>query len=155
MVLHPFYSILRAVTYPLFGLDAKFWGVVAMGASVVIIAFLPWLDRSPVKSIRYKGPDLQDRPGDLLFVFFILGYLGVLPRPGPHAGLADLLGDLLRLLPADAVVQQTRQVQTRTGKGELQMKTRVINFIKRFAAVALFAPAVAIPPAPRASTRRR
>jgi ubiquinol-cytochrome c reductase cytochrome b subunit len=39
-----------------FGLDAKFWGVVAMGASVVIFAFLPWLDRSPVKSIRYRGP---------------------------------------------------------------------------------------------------
>jgi quinol-cytochrome oxidoreductase complex cytochrome b subunit len=36
--------------------DAKFWGVVAMGASVVIFAFLPWLDRSPVKSIRYRGP---------------------------------------------------------------------------------------------------
>jgi ubiquinol-cytochrome c reductase cytochrome b subunit len=52
----PYYSILRAVTYPLFGIDAKFWGVVAMGASTLIIALLPWLDRSPVKSIRYRGP---------------------------------------------------------------------------------------------------
>ncbi|NMG33767.1 cytochrome b [Azoarcus sp. TTM-91] len=79
----PFYSILRAVTYPLFGLDAKFWGVVAMGASVVIIAFLPWLDRSPVKSIRYKGPVFKGAIAIFLVCFFILGYLGVLP---PTAG---------------------------------------------------------------------
>ena len=79
----PFYSILRAVTYPLFGLDAKFWGVVAMGASVVIIAFLPWLDRSPVKSIRYKGPIFKIALAIFLVAFFILGYLGVLaPTPG-------------------------------------------------------------------------
>ena len=79
----PFYSILRAVTYPLFGLDAKFWGVVAMGASVVIIAFLPWLDRSPVKSIRYKGPIFKIALAIFLVCFFILGYLGVLaPTPG-------------------------------------------------------------------------
>ena len=79
----PFYSILRAVTYPLFGLDAKFWGVVAMGASVVIIAFLPWLDRSPVKSIRYKGPVFKTVLAIFLVCFFILGYLGVLaPTPG-------------------------------------------------------------------------
>jgi len=75
----PFYSILRAVTYPLFGLDAKFWGVVAMGASVVIIAFLPWLDRSPVKSIRYKGSLFKIVLAIFLVAFFILGYLGVLP----------------------------------------------------------------------------
>ena len=73
----PFYSILRAVTYPLFGLDAKFWGVIAMGASVVIIAFLPWLDRSPVKSIRYKGPLTKILIAIFVFGFFILGYLGV------------------------------------------------------------------------------
>lgn len=79
----PFYSILRAVTYPLFGLDAKFWGVVAMGASVVIIAFLPWLDRSPVKSVRYKGPIFKFAVFVFIICFFILGYLGVLPvSPG-------------------------------------------------------------------------
>jgi ubiquinol-cytochrome c reductase cytochrome b subunit len=79
----PFYSVLRAVTYPLFGLDAKFWGVVAMGASVVIIAFLPWLDRSPVKSIRYRGPIFKGALVIFIISFFILGYLGVLaPTPG-------------------------------------------------------------------------
>lgn len=79
----PFYSILRAVTYPLFGIDAKFWGVVAMGAAVVIIAFLPWLDRSPVKSIRYKGGLYKAILAVFIVSFFILGYLGVLPpTPG-------------------------------------------------------------------------
>src|SRR5574343_547935 len=79
----PFYSILRAVTYPLFGIDAKFWGVVAMGAAVVIIAFLPWLDRSPVKSIRYKGGLFKLILTVCIIACFILGYLGVLPpTPG-------------------------------------------------------------------------
>jgi len=79
----PYYSLLRAVTYPLFGIDAKFWGVVAMGAGVVIFAFLPWLDRSPVKSIRYRGPIFKSFLAIWVVCFFILGYLGVLaPTPG-------------------------------------------------------------------------
>jgi ubiquinol-cytochrome c reductase cytochrome b subunit len=79
----PFYSILRAVTYPLFGIDAKFWGVMAMGASTLIFAFLPWLDRSPVKSIRYRGPIYKAFLAAFVVCFFILGYLGVLPpTPG-------------------------------------------------------------------------
>ncbi len=72
----PFYSILRAVVWPIFGIDAKFWGVVAMGASVVIFAFLPWLDRSPVKSIRYRGPIYKAFLTLFVISFFILGYLG-------------------------------------------------------------------------------
>ncbi|TAH52644.1 MAG: cytochrome bc complex cytochrome b subunit [Betaproteobacteria bacterium] len=90
----PFYSILRAVTYPLFGLDAKFWGVVAMGASVVIIAFLPWLDRSPVKSIRYKGPVFKTALVVFVICFFILGYLGVLP-PTPGRTLVSQICSVL------------------------------------------------------------
>ena len=79
----PYYSLLRAITYPLFGIDAKFWGVVAMGAGVVIFAFLPWLDRSPSKSIRYRGPIFKTFLAVWLVCFFILGYLGVLaPTPG-------------------------------------------------------------------------
>ncbi len=75
----PYYSILRAVTFRFLGLDAQFWGVVAMGASVAIIALLPWLDRSPVKSIRYKGPIFKTALWSFVVVFLILGYLGVKP----------------------------------------------------------------------------
>ena len=79
----PYYSILRAITYPLFGMDAKFWGVVAMGAAIAILFVVPWLDRSPVKSMRYKG--WLSRIWLAIFVvsFFILGYLGtVAATPG-------------------------------------------------------------------------
>lgn len=75
----PYYSLLRAVTYPLLGIDAKFWGVVAMGAGVVVFAFLPWLDRSPVKSIRYRGPITKTLLSLWVVSFFILGFLGTKP----------------------------------------------------------------------------
>ena len=75
----PFYSMLRAMVWPLLGLDAKFWGVVAMGAGVVILAFLPWLDRSPVKSIRYRGPIFKVLLSLFVFSFLVLGVLGTKP----------------------------------------------------------------------------
>lgn len=72
----PFYSMLRAVTVPLFGIDAKFWGMLVMFSAIAILFVLPWLDKSPVKSMRYKGT--YSRVALLLFVvsFIILGYLG-------------------------------------------------------------------------------
>ena len=57
-------------------LDAKFWGVVLFGLSVMILAALPWLDHSPVKSIRYR-PDWHKYVYLVFFVsFLLLGYLG-------------------------------------------------------------------------------
>ncbi len=75
----PYYSILRAVVWNFFGLDAKFWGVVGMGAAVLIFAFLPWLDRSPVKSIRYRGPIFKTLLSIFVVVFLVLGYFGTQP----------------------------------------------------------------------------
>jgi ubiquinol-cytochrome c reductase cytochrome b subunit len=69
----PYYSILRAVP-PLF--NSQFPGVVAMGAATMIFFALPWLDRSPVKSIRYKGPIYKIALAVFVVVFLILGYLG-------------------------------------------------------------------------------
>jgi len=57
--------------------DAKFWGVVVMGAAVIILFFLPWLDKSPVKSIRYR-PDWHKWMYGIFVVFFVvLSYLGI------------------------------------------------------------------------------
>ena len=72
----PFYSMLRAVTIPLFGIDAKFWGMLVMFGAIGILFALPWLDKSPVKSMRYKGR--FSRFALLMFVvsFITLGYLG-------------------------------------------------------------------------------
>ncbi len=72
----PFYAILRAV-------PDKLMGVVAMGASIALLFVLPWLDRSPVKSMRYKG--WLSRIWLVIFCvsFLILGWLGVMaPTPG-------------------------------------------------------------------------
>ncbi|MFG6458814.1 cytochrome b [Roseateles sp. BYS96W] len=77
----------------LHGLDAKFWGVVVMGGSVLIMAFLPWLDDSPVKSIRYR-PDWHLYVYVVFVVFFlILGYLGVQP-PSAGGTLVSQVGTL-------------------------------------------------------------
>jgi ubiquinol-cytochrome c reductase cytochrome b subunit len=61
-----------------FRLDPKVWGVVLMGSATLIFFLLPWLDRSPVKSIRYKGPLFKVALALFVVVFLILGYLGTL-----------------------------------------------------------------------------
>ena len=60
-------------------IDAKFWGVVVMGGAVVILFFLPWLDNSEVKSIRYRPTWNKYLYGIFVINFFVLGYLGVQP----------------------------------------------------------------------------
>ena len=68
----PFYAILRAV-------PDKLGGVIAMGGAIAVLFVLPWLDRSPIRSIRYRAPWYRI----MLFVFaanfIVLGYLGIQP----------------------------------------------------------------------------
>jgi ubiquinol-cytochrome c reductase cytochrome b subunit len=59
--------------------DAKFWGVVVMGGAVVILFFLPWLDYSPAKSIRYRPNWHKTLYGIFVVFFVVLGYLGIQP----------------------------------------------------------------------------
>ncbi len=56
--------------------EAKFWGVVMMGMSIIVLFLLPWLDHSPVKSVRYRGWMFKTALTLFVIVFFILGYLG-------------------------------------------------------------------------------
>jgi ubiquinol-cytochrome c reductase cytochrome b subunit len=74
----------------MFIFDAKFWGVVLMGVSVMIMFGLPWLDTSPVKSIRYR-PDWH-KIVYLVFgiTFLILGYLGVKPPTAVGTAIAQI-----------------------------------------------------------------
>lgn len=67
--LSPFYSILRAI-------PDKLMGVITMVASVLILFILPWLDKSPVRSMRYKGGYSKIALGLMVISFLILGYLG-------------------------------------------------------------------------------
>jgi len=75
-----FYTILRAV-------PDKLLGVIAMGAAIAILFVLPWLDRSPVRSIRYKGLASKILIPVFGIVFIILTWLGTQPASGTFLGL--------------------------------------------------------------------
>jgi len=74
--------------------EAKFWGVAVMGGAVVILAGLPWFDKSPVKSIRYRPGWHKIVYGVFVVNFVILGYLGVQP-PSPMGELVSQVGTLI------------------------------------------------------------
>jgi ubiquinol-cytochrome c reductase cytochrome b subunit len=86
----PYYSILRANVYNFLWIDAKIWGVVFMGLAIVVFFFLPWLDRSPVKSIRYRGWMYKTALTVFVVAFVVLGYLGMKPASGINLILAQV-----------------------------------------------------------------
>ncbi|EGJ10051.1 cytochrome b/b6 domain-containing protein [Rubrivivax benzoatilyticus JA2 = ATCC BAA-35] len=73
--------------------DAKFWGVVVMGVAVLILFFLPWLDRSPVKSIRYRPNWHKVVYGVFVVNFVVLGYYGIQP-PSTAGTIISMVGTL-------------------------------------------------------------
>ncbi|OZI16024.1 cytochrome b [Bordetella genomosp. 7] len=77
-------------------IDAKFWGVVAMGGAVVILFFLPWLDHSPVKSIRYRPTWHKWLYGIFIVNFLVLGFLGT-QAPTDVYNLMSQVGTLIYL----------------------------------------------------------
>ena len=84
----PYYAILRAVP-PLFG--SQFPGVALMGVAVMIFFALPWLDKSPVKSIRYRGPKFKIALALFVIAIVGLGYLGILPATPLYTWIARIL----------------------------------------------------------------
>jgi ubiquinol-cytochrome c reductase cytochrome b subunit len=74
-------------------IDAKFWGVVVMGGAVIILFFLPWLDHSPVRSIRYRPGWHWYLYGLFVINFVVLAYLGVQP-PSPTGERVSQVGTL-------------------------------------------------------------
>jgi ubiquinol-cytochrome c reductase cytochrome b subunit len=77
----PYYAILRAVPSKMLPYiqPTQFYGVLAMAASVLVFCFLPWLDKGPVKSIRYRGGLYKAWLAVFVFCFLLLGYLGTVP----------------------------------------------------------------------------
>ena len=113
----PYYSILRANTVNFLWVDAKVWGVVFMGLGVMMFFFLPWLDRSPVKSIRYRGPLFKGALTIFVICFLILGYLGLLP-PTPERTLVAQVCTVLYflfflLMPIYTALDKTKPVPER------------------------------------------
>ena len=87
---------LVAVAVALRMIDAKLWGVVAMGGAVVLLFFLPWLDHSPVRSIRYRPGWHKLLYGVFIVNFLVLGYLGTQP-PSDAFNLMSQIGTLIYL----------------------------------------------------------
>jgi ubiquinol-cytochrome c reductase cytochrome b subunit len=81
------------VTAMMLTIDAKFWGVVAMGGAVIILFFLPWLDNCAVKSIRYRPSWHKYLYAVFVVVFVILAYLGTQP-PSPVGERVSQVGTL-------------------------------------------------------------
>ncbi len=71
----PFYAILKAFTGNFLGVPAKLWGVMAMFGSILLLFFLPWIDRSPIRSANYR-PIYRWYFVVLVLDVILLGYLG-------------------------------------------------------------------------------
>jgi ubiquinol-cytochrome c reductase cytochrome b subunit len=106
----PFYAILRAV-------PNKLMGVALMGAAVVLFVFLPWLDRSKVKSIRYRGWLFRCFLGAFAVSFIALGYLGLMPATPTYTLAARFFGVIyfafFLLMPWYTRIDQTKPVPER------------------------------------------
>ncbi len=76
----PFYAVLRS--FP-----NKLAGVIAMAASILILFFIPWLDRNPIRSERYRSPLYRVALGLFVLTFIVLTYLGSQP---PSPARADI-----------------------------------------------------------------
>jgi ubiquinol-cytochrome c reductase cytochrome b subunit len=83
----PFYAMLRAV--PSFA-GTQVWGVLVMGASIVVLFFVPWLDRSAAHSIRYRGPIYKVMLTIFVLSFISLGICGLKPPSGIYPTLAKV-----------------------------------------------------------------
>jgi ubiquinol-cytochrome c reductase cytochrome b subunit len=112
--LTPFYSVLRAIP-PMFG--SQFPGVLAMFAAILIFFALPWLDRSPVKSIRYRSPIYKWALGIFVVSFVMLGWLGLKPVTPTYALLGRIATGLyfayFILMPWYTSIGKTKEVPTR------------------------------------------
>jgi ubiquinol-cytochrome c reductase cytochrome b subunit len=83
----PYYAMLRAVPSMM---GTQVWGVLVMGGAIVVLFFVPWLDRSPVKSIRYKGPIYKIALAIFAVSFITLGVCGLKPPSGIYPLLAKI-----------------------------------------------------------------
>ena len=85
----PFYAILRAFTQDFFFVPAKLMGVLAMFSSILVWFFLPWLDRSPVRSGNYR-PLFRKFFYALLVDVAVLGYCGGSPAEEPFVMISQI-----------------------------------------------------------------
>ena len=83
----PFYAILRAIPSVA---GSSFPGVAAMGLAIVMLFLLPWLDRSPVRSVRYRGPYFRTALAIFVVTFVMLGFLGTQPATPTYTVMSQV-----------------------------------------------------------------
>jgi ubiquinol-cytochrome c reductase cytochrome b subunit len=109
--------VVLALIAGFFTIDAKVWGVALMGGAVVIFFFMPWLDRSPVKSIRYKGRLYKTALTIFVIAFLVLGYFGTQPVTDIATFIAQFFTVLyfafFALMPWYSRLDKTRPEPTR------------------------------------------
>ena len=103
----PFYTVLRAIPNP-------FWGVVAMGAAVFVLFLLPWIDKNKVKSIRYRSTLYKVNLFVFLVAFVYLGYLGMQSVTPMRSQMALRLSELYFLFFAVLAIYSALDVQLDT-----------------------------------------
>jgi ubiquinol-cytochrome c reductase cytochrome b subunit len=117
----PFYSILRAI-------PSKLGGVMAMGASIVVLFLLPWLDRCPVKSIRYRSPLFKIALTFFIISFLGLGVLGTKPVTETYTMMARIFSviyfSFFLLLPIFSSVEITKPVPERLTEPVIPLSKR-------------------------------
>jgi ubiquinol-cytochrome c reductase cytochrome b subunit len=101
----PFYAILRAV-------PDKLGGVIAMFMAIVVLFFLPWIDRNNVRSIRYRSMAYKCILWAFVIAFIVLGYLGM-QQPTPFRTLLSQLCTLIYFGFFVALFFISRNEQTR------------------------------------------
>ncbi|WP_369811263.1 MULTISPECIES: cytochrome bc complex cytochrome b subunit [Psychrobacter] len=110
----PFYAILRAV-------PNKLGGVIAMGGAIAFLFLIPWLDRSPVRSIRYKGILSKIALTIFAISFVVLGYLGATPATPTATILARIFTILyflfFLLMPFYTAIEKCKQPPERVTGG--------------------------------------
>jgi len=113
----PFYAMLRAVP-PMF--NSQFPGVVVMFAAIIVLFFLPWLDRSPVKSIRYKGMLFKTAIAIFVVSFVVLAWLGMQASTPTKTLMAQIFTALyfafFLLMPFYSKMDKTKPVPERVTK---------------------------------------
>ncbi len=109
----PFYAILRAI-------PDKLFGVLAMFGAIAVMFLLPWLDRSGVRSVRYKGPIFKIAIGIFVVSFVMLGFFGTQPPNPSYTLFSRIFGVLyfgfFLLMPLYSKMDKTKPVPERVTK---------------------------------------
>ncbi len=113
----PYYAMLRAIP-PMFG--SQFPGVVVMFGAIAVFFILPWLDRSPVKSIRYKGMLSKIALAIFAVSFVVLAWLGLQASTPAKTLLAQIFTGLyfayFIFMPFYSKMEKTKPVPERVTK---------------------------------------